>query len=95
MFPVMSEIAITATDAAKDFLRLLDAVERRRETAVLLREGRPVATISPLPGAALTGGELAERWAKLPKLPPEEAGAFADDLERARASLPLLKPAWD
>jgi antitoxin (DNA-binding transcriptional repressor) of toxin-antitoxin stability system len=91
----MSESAIPVAEAAKDFLGLLDWVERRREPAILMREGRPVATLSPLPGAALTCGELAERWPKLDKLSPEEANAFADDLERARASLPPLKPSWD
>jgi hypothetical protein len=44
---------------------------------------------------ALTCAELAERWPKLDKLSPDEANAFADDLEHARASLPPLKPAWD
>jgi len=31
----------------------------------------------------------------LDKLPPDEATAFADDVEHARANLPPLKPAWD
>jgi hypothetical protein len=45
--------------------------------------------------AAPTCAELAERWPKLEKLSPEEAAAFADDLEKARAKVPPLKPAWD
>lgn len=45
--------------------------------------------------AAQTCGELAECWSGLAKLPREEAEAFADELERARATLPSLKPAWD
>jgi antitoxin (DNA-binding transcriptional repressor) of toxin-antitoxin stability system len=91
----MSEIAIPVADAAKDFLKLLDRVERKRESAVLLREGRPVATLSPVPGAALTCADLAERWPRMEKLSADEAGAFADDLERARTNLPPLKAAWD
>lgn len=91
----MSETAIPVAEAAKDFLRLLDWVERQRESAILVREGRPVATLSPLPSAALTCAELADRWPKLDKLSSDEANAFADDLEHARASLPPLKPAWD
>jgi hypothetical protein len=47
------------------------------------------------PRMAATCGELAERWNGLEKLPPDEANAFADDVERARAHLPPLKPAWD
>jgi antitoxin (DNA-binding transcriptional repressor) of toxin-antitoxin stability system len=91
----MSEIAIPVADAAKDFLRLLERVERGRESAILLREGRPVATLSPLPRAALTCAELAERWPRLEKLSSDEANAFADDLEHARTHLPPLKTAWD
>jgi hypothetical protein len=47
------------------------------------------------PPAAPTCAELAERWGGLEKLPLDEAEAFADDLEQARAKLPPLKPAWD
>ncbi len=91
----MSETAVPAAEAAKDFLRLLDWVERQHEPAIIVRDGRPVATLTPLPGAALTCAELADRWPKLDKLPPGEAHAFADDLEHGRASLPPLKPSWD
>jgi antitoxin (DNA-binding transcriptional repressor) of toxin-antitoxin stability system len=91
----MNETAIPVAEAAKDFLKLLELVERSRESAVLMREGRPVATLSPLPGPALTSAELADRWPKLDKLSLDEAIAFADDLEDARRNLPALKPAWD
>ena len=91
----MSETAISVAEAAKDFLRLLEGVERRRESAILVREGKPVATLSPLPSAARSCAELAERWPSLEKLSPDEANAFADDLERARANPPALSPAWD
>ena len=47
------------------------------------------------PSAALTCGELADRWPQLEKLPLEEANAFADDVEQARANLPSLQPSWD
>ena len=91
----MSETAVTVAEAARDFLRVLERVEREREPAVLVREGKPVATLSPLPRTALTCTELSERWPKLEKLPPDEANAFADAVELARSNLPPLKPAWD
>ena len=91
----MSETAIPVAEAAKDFLQLLDLVERKRESAILVREGRPVATLSPMPSTALTCAELADRWHKLEKLASDEANAFADDLDHARANLPPLKSAWD
>jgi len=91
----MSETAISVAEAAKDFLRLLEGVERRREPAILVREGKPVATLSPLPSAAMNCAELAQRWPKLEKLSADEANAFADDLEHARANPPPLRSAWD
>lgn len=91
----MSETAIPVAEAAKDFLKLLELVERSRESAVLVREGRPVATLSPLPRPAVTGVELADRWPKLDKLPLDEAMAFADDLESVRRNLPSPESAWD
>lgn len=45
-------------------------------------------------GIVLTCAELAGRWDRLPKLPPEEASIFADDLESARSRLPPLKSSW-
>jgi hypothetical protein len=47
------------------------------------------------PSAARTCSDLAERWPKLERLPSDEANTFADDIERARSTLPPLKPAWD
>ena len=91
----MSETAVSVAEAAKDFLGLLARVERERESAVLVREGKPVATLNPVPTAAMTCAELAERWPKLERLPPDEAKAFADDLEKDRAKLPPLRTAWD
>jgi prevent-host-death family protein len=91
----MSETAVPVAEAARDFLRVLDLVETRREPATLVRDGKPVARLVPVPDLAATCGELAERWEKLERLPPDEAQRFADDIERARGSLPPLRSAWD
>ncbi len=91
----MSETTIPVAEAAKDFLRVLERVERKGELAVIVRDGKRVATLSPLPAPALTCAELAERWPNLERLAPDEASAFADDIEQARASLPPVRPAWD
>ena len=79
----MKEVAITVAEAARDFMGLLERVEGRRESAVLVRDGRPVATLTPFSCTALTCAELAERWPGLVKLSGEEANAFADDVEHA------------
>ena len=91
----MSENPVTVHDAARDFLRVLEMVETRRESATLLRDGHPVAKLVPLPQPAATCEELADRWESIPKLPPDEAEAFARDIESARRNLPPLKAAWD
>ena len=91
----MSENAITVAEAAKDFLRVLDRVERRRESATLVRDGHSVAKLIPWPKPAGACAELADRWEKIPRLPPDEAEAFARDIEHARAAMPPLKSAWD
>jgi len=49
------------------------------------------SSVSAIPSC----GELAEHWSKFEKLPADEAGAFADDIEKSRANLPPLKSAWD
>jgi hypothetical protein len=63
----------------------------------LPKNGRALLTLldSGASLAAPTCGELAGRWEKLDRLPADEANAFADDVEQARANLPPLKPAWD
>jgi prevent-host-death family protein len=38
---------ISATDASKRFADLLDAVEHRGETFIVVRRGRRIATVSP------------------------------------------------
>jgi antitoxin (DNA-binding transcriptional repressor) of toxin-antitoxin stability system len=91
----MSDMAISVAEAARDFLRVLETVERKREPAILVREGKPVATLSPMPAPARTCKELAECWPGLEKLPADEANAFADDIEAAHSNPPPLKAAWD
>jgi len=91
----MRETTILSDDVAKDFLRVLERVERNGEAAVIMRDGKRVATLSPLPAPAMTCAELADRWPNLERLAANEANALADDIEHARDSLPPVRPAWD
>ncbi len=91
----MSGTAISVTDAAHDFVKLVERVERRRESAVITREGRPIATLVPVDRPAATCEELAARLAAIPRLPPDEAEAFANDIEEGIRNLPPLKSPWD
>lgn len=69
---------ITATEAAKRFSDLLDAVEHRGDSFVVLRRGRAVASIAPAPVA--TGATLK---AILAAHPPDPE--WAEDLRQIRA----------
>lgn len=55
---------ISATEASRRFSELLDAVEHRGETFVVVRNGRPVARVAPAPPA--TGRVLKDVLAKHP-----------------------------
>jgi antitoxin (DNA-binding transcriptional repressor) of toxin-antitoxin stability system len=79
---------LTATEAARGFAEMLDAVERNGETFVVLRNGRPVARIGPTPAAhgaavkeALRGG------------PPD--GEWADELRALRSTLRVEERDWN
>jgi prevent-host-death family protein len=61
---------ISATDAARNFSDLLDAVEHRGEHYTVVRRGRPVARLQPVPHgsgadvkAALRGHRPDPAWA--------------------------------
>lgn len=43
---------ITATEAAKRFSDILDAVEHRGESFVVVRRGQAIASLSPAPAAS-------------------------------------------
>jgi prevent-host-death family protein len=47
---------VSATDAARHFADLLDAVEHRGERYTVVRRGRPIASLQPLPRG--TGAEV-------------------------------------
>jgi len=52
------------------------------------------APSDPALGRRVTAAELAERWADLPRLTPEEARDFAEDVGSARRSLPPPPDPW-
>lgn len=54
---------ITATEAARNFSDLLDAVEHRKESFVVRRGGKPVARIAP--ASASSGVEVKKLLRKM------------------------------
>ena len=83
-------------DAARDFLRILERVESTHEPTLLVREGRPVAQIVPVPDSTLHDYQKAiSLWEERHRLESEEARTFADDLALIRANQAPLKSPWD
>jgi prevent-host-death family protein len=72
-------IAVTATQAARNFANILDQVEHG-ETIVITRDGVPVGRLSPERRTS------AERLKAALRDNPADEG-FADDLEEAHAGL--------
>ncbi len=78
---------LTATEAARRFSEVLDAVEHEGETFVITRGGRPVASLVP---AAATSG-LALK-AALRRHRPDPA--WARDLGEVRRLLVVEERSW-
>jgi prevent-host-death family protein len=78
---------LSATEAARRFADVLDAVERRRESFVVVRRGREIATISP---ASPASGKRVKEL-----LRDHQADAsWSKELEELRSSLIDQPPAW-
>ena len=84
---------LTATEAARDFSRLLDRVEAGEE-AIIERHSEPVAVIGP---ATVSPRRLSECIAvKLARPSATLDPGFARDLEEIiHGSTPLEPPAWE
>lgn len=81
----------SVTDVSRNFADYINRVAYRGERFVLIRGGKPVAELSPVP----TGTRLRDLPAlleSLPRLDPEEADAFAADVADARAELSDVPP---
>lgn len=77
---------VSATEAARRFSDLLDAVEHDRETFTIRRHGRTIARIVPASG---TGRAVK---ALLRRAPPDDA--WAEELRDLRRASPVQERAW-
>jgi len=78
---------LSATDASRRFSEVLDDVEREGESYVVVRHGRPVATIGPANGG--TGRAL--RMALLDNRPDD---AWAGELRELREGMEPVTDPW-
>ena len=78
---------LSATDAARRFSEVLDGVERSGESYIVIRHGRPVATIGPASGG--TGKALKD---VLRANRPDDA--WADELRELREGMEPVTDPW-
>lgn len=90
------KISASVTEVIRNFADYINRVAYRRERFILVRGGKPVAELSPVP-AGTRLGDLPALLESLPRLSPEEAEAFDEDLARARSELEAHPPedAWE
>lgn len=79
--------SVTATDAARRFSDVLDAVENKGETFLIVRRGRAIARLIPA-----TGGRGRDVKGLL-RNAPRDAG-WAEDVRRTRAMLTPEDRRW-
>jgi antitoxin (DNA-binding transcriptional repressor) of toxin-antitoxin stability system len=78
---------VTATEAARRFSEMLDSVENGRESFVVVRRGRAVATVGPAAGS--TGRDLKD---VLKRNRPDSA--WSSELRELRESIGSEMDPW-
>lgn len=79
--------SVSATEVARRFSDVLDAVEAKGETFLIVRRGRAIARLSPA-----TGGRGRDVKALLRKAPRDSG--WAEELRRTRAALQPEDRRW-
>lgn len=79
-------IRASVTDVLRNFSDYLNRIAYRGERFLLIRGGKPVAELSPVPGGRRLG-ELPALLESLPSLDEGDAGRFAAELDDARGEL--------
>ena len=89
----MKETTITVTDAARNFADCVNRAYYQNMSFVLLKNGKPVARLTPETEKRCTGRDLAEALDKT-ELPAEEARAWHRDLRGAHKALKTPADKW-
>ena len=84
---------LSVTEAARHFSDVINRVYYQQQSYLLTRGGVVVAKLTTA-GKSLTGAELAQRWAKVPLLDPEDAARWEEELSALRL-MPPETDVWD
>jgi len=84
---------ISATEVARNVADCVNRDHYQNVTFVLLKNGSPMAHITPAGDKVCTGRDLADALAEV-ELPPEEARKWSSDLRSARKNLNSLPDKW-
>lgn len=85
----MSVITLSITDVARNFSEYVNRVNYKGERFVLVKGGREVAELKPVPkGRRLS--ELSALLSNGPRLTAEEAASFEEDINKARTEMNSL-----
>jgi len=90
---LMKKVAITVTEAARNFADCVNRVHYQNMSFVLSKNGKPVARLAPETEKVCTGRELAEAIGKA-ELSSDEARAWYKDLAAARKRLKVPRDKW-
>lgn len=86
---------LSVTEAVRHFSDVMNRVYYQRHSYLLTRGGIVVAQLISV-GKALTGAELARRWAEAPTLDPEDVTRWEEELTQLKAHVPPLEVnVWD
>jgi antitoxin (DNA-binding transcriptional repressor) of toxin-antitoxin stability system len=89
----MKRVAISVTDAARNFADCVNRAYYQNVTYILLRNGSPVARLVPDGEKVCSGRALAETLS-MTRLPEEEARNWRNDLASARKALKAPVDKW-
>jgi len=89
----MKKTKISVTDAARNFADCVNRTRYQNVSFVLLKNGEPVAELTPAREKVCTGRDLAEALREV-RLPEAEAKAWRRDLRKARKFLKAPASKW-
>jgi hypothetical protein len=89
----MKHMAITVTEAARNFADCVNRAHYQNTTFVLLKNGKPFARLEPDGETRCTGRHLADALART-ALSPKAAAAWRRDLLAARKTLKTPADKW-